>query len=172
MSQPIEKLSLSSLGLCLIVLMFGIVAQVVCSLFDVNPVAVFDRAYILVGDEITLNSLLDFQWHLLVIAGLFPAGLVWLMDRHVRVDFMYQRQSEKTQARINLAGNLVFAAPFFALVLPAAWTFVERAWTSDEGSRNAGINDLWLIKSILPLGLGLLALAVLIESLRLMRKVR
>lgn len=172
MSQNIEKLSLSALGLCLVVLMLAIVAQVVCSMFDVNPVAMFDRAYILVGDEITLNSMLDFQWHLLVIAGLLPAGLVWLMDRHVRVDFMYQRQSAKAQARINLAGNLVFAAPFFALVLPAAWTFAARAWTSDEGSRNAGLNDLWLIKSILPVGLGLLALAVLIESLRLLRAVR
>lgn len=172
MSRRIESLSLSALGLCLIVLMLAIVTQVLCSLFDVNPVAVFEAAYVLVGDEITLNSMLDFQWHLLVMAGLLPAGLVWLMDRHVRVDFLYQRQSARAKARINLAGNVVFAAPFFALVLPAAWTFVMRAWTSDEGSRNAGLNDLWLIKSMLPLGLGLLALAVLIESLRLVRAVR
>lgn len=172
MFERIEKLSLSVLGVCLIVLMLAIVVQVTCSLLDVNPVAVFDRAYALIGNEITLNSLLDFQWHLLVIAGLLPTGLVWLMDRHVRVDFFYQRQSNRVQSRINLAGNIVFAAPFFALVLPAAGNFAKRAWTSDEGSRNAGLNDLWLIKSVLPFGLGLLALAVLIDSIRLLRDSR
>lgn len=172
MSKRIENLSLSVLGVCLIALMIAIVGQVICSLFDVNPVAVFDRAYFLVGDQITLNSLLDFQWHILFITGLFPAGLVWLTDRHVRVDFLYQRQSNRAQARINLAGNAIFAAPFFALVLPAAWSFTQRAWGSDEGSRNAGLNDLWLIKSVLPLGLGLLAVAVLLETLRLLKDIR
>ncbi|MEM7521908.1 MAG: TRAP transporter small permease subunit, partial [Pseudomonadota bacterium] len=115
---------------------------------------------------------LDFQWHLLVITGLLPAGLVWLMDRHVRVDFIYAGQSSRTKARINLTGNLLFALPFFALVLPAAWGFVIRAWTSDEGSRNGGLNDLWLIKSFLPLGLGLLALAVAFETFRLLKAAR
>lgn len=172
MFKRIENLSLSVLGVCLIVLMMAIVAQVICSLFDVNPIAAFDRAYALIGDEITLNSMLDFQWHLLVVTGLLPAGLVWLMDRHVRVDFLYQRQSPTRQNRINLTGNVVFAAPFFALVLPAAWTFTSRAWSSDEGSRNAGLNDLWLIKSVLPLGLGLLALAIVVETVRLLRTIR
>ena len=61
---------------------------------------------------------------------------------------------------------------FLSLVLPAAWTFTQRAWASDEGSRNAGLNDLWFIKSIMPLGLGLLALAVLIETMWLLRAAR
>jgi len=172
MRQRIEYLCLGTLSVCLIVLMVAIVLQVVCSALDVNPVAVFEQARLLVGDAVTLNSLLDFQWHLLVITGLLPAGLVWLMDRHVRVDFFYQRQSKRAQARINLAGNLIFAAPFFALVLPAAWTFMMRALVSDEGSRNAGLNDLWLIKTVIPFGLGLLALAVLVETIRLLRAAR
>lgn len=172
MSKRIEELVLTFLGMCLIVLMTATVVQVICSAFDVNPIVVFERAYAVVGDEVTLNSLLDFQWHLLVVTGLLPAGLVWLTDRHVRVDFLYQHLTKSGQARINLLGNLVFAAPFFVLVLPAAWMFVQRAWSSDEGSRNAGLNDLWLIKSVLPLGLGLLAAAVIYETLRLVRHVR
>lgn len=160
------------LGLLLIVLMGAIVAQVICSALDVNPVAVFSRTYALIGNEVTLNALLDFQWHLLVVVGLLPAGLVWLMDRHVRVDFAYQNLSPAAKARINLAGNVIFAAPFFALVLPAAWSFFQRAWFSDEGSRNAGLNDLWLIKSVLPVGLALLAVAVFLESLRLQKDAR
>ena len=172
MRARIEEVCLSALGVCLIVLMGAIVGQVVSSALDINPLATFEGAYTLLGKAITLNSLLDFQWHLLVISGLLPVGLVWLMDRHIRVDFLYQRQSLRGQARTNLAGNLLFAAPFFALALPAAWDFARRAWTSDEGSRNGGLNDLWLIKAVLPLGLGLLALAVFVETLRLLRHAR
>lgn len=167
-----EQMCLSLLGVALIVLMLAIVAQVVCSALDVNPLLALEQKLVLIGDAVTLNSLLDFQWHLLVITGLLPAGLVWLMDRHVRVDFIYAGRSSRTKARINLTGNLLFALPFFALVLPAAWGFVIRAWTSDEGSRNGGLNDLWLIKSFLPLGLGLLALAVAFETFRLLKAAR
>ena len=172
MSKGFEQVYLSLLGVGLIVLMAAIVAQVVCSALDINPLLVFETAYLLIGDEIALNSLLDFPWHLLVITGLLPAGLVWSMDRHVRVDFIYDRRLPKTKARINLIGNLMFAVPFFVLVLPAAWSFMLRAWTSDEGSRNGGLNDLWLIKSILPLGLGLLGLAIAIETIRLFKAAR
>jgi TRAP-type mannitol/chloroaromatic compound transport system permease small subunit len=49
---------------------------------------------------------------------------------------------------------------------------MRRAWTSDEAARNGGLNDLWLIKAVLPLGLALLALAVVIETLRLLRAAR
>ncbi|MEM6309337.1 MAG: TRAP transporter small permease subunit [Pseudomonadota bacterium] len=172
MTKRIEQICLSLLGIGLIVLMAAIVAQVVCSALDINPLVSFGTTYPLIGDAIALNSLLDFQWHLLVITGLLPAGLVWLMDRHVRVDFIYDGRSPKTKARINLIGNLLFAVPFFVLVLPAAWSFMLRAWSSDEASRNGGLNDLWLIKAFIPLGLGLLALALAIETVRLFKAAR
>lgn len=172
MAQYLKQMCLSLLAVALILLMGTIVLQVLFSATDVNPVATFSQALTLVGTAVTLNSLLDFQWHLLVVVGLIPAGLVWLMDAHVRVDFLYQNRTPRTQARINLLGNLLFAGPFFALVLPASWDFMLRAWTSDEGSRNGGLNDLWLIKAVLPLGLALFALAVLVETLRLVRAVK
>lgn len=172
MVQHLKQTCLSLLAFALILLMGTIVLQVLFSATDINPVASFSQALTFVGPAVTLNSLLDFQWHLLVIVGLIPAGLVWLMDGHVRVDFLYQNRSPRSQARINLLGNLVFAGPFFALVLPASWDFMLRAWSSDEGSRNGGLNDLWLIKAILPLGLGLFALAILLETLRLVRAVK
>lgn len=37
--------------------------------------------------------------------GLSPVGLIWLMGRPVRVDSLYNRFSEKTHARVNLAGH-------------------------------------------------------------------
>lgn len=172
MGQKVEQLSLNWLAVGLILLMCAIVLQVICSALDINPIVTFTKNWPLVGTAIALNSLLDLQWHLLVITGLLPVGLVWSMDRHVRVDFLYQRLAGKTQSRVNLIGNLLFASPFFALVLSAAWGFMQRAWSSDEGSTNGGLNDLWLIKAVLPVGLGLLALAIFIETLRLVRAAR
>ena len=172
MGKTLERLSLTALGACMVGMMGVIVVQVTCSALDLNPVVAFDRSWALVDTAITLNSLLDLQWHLLVITGLLPAGLVWLSDSHVRVDFLYQTLGSRTQARINLAGNVLFAAPFLALALPAAWNFSARAWRSDEGSSNGGLADLWLIKSMLPLGLTLLAVTVLVETWRLLRAVR
>ncbi|MCR9112722.1 MAG: TRAP transporter small permease subunit [Rhodobacteraceae bacterium] len=166
------ELCMSGLGFGLIGLMLAIVGQVICSALDINPVVVFDQARPLLDKAITLNSLLDLQWHLLVIVGLLPAGLVWLRDGHVRVDFLYQRYPDRWRARVDLLGNLLFALPFFALILPAARAFLQRAWTSDEGSRNGGLADLWMIKAVLPVGLALLALAVLIDTVRLIRAAR
>lgn len=160
------------MAVAIIVLMGCIVLQVALSAIDVNPVASFENTLPLFGKAITLNSLLDAQWHLLVISGLLPAGIVWVRDRHVRVDFIYQSMGPAARARIDLVGNLVFAAPFLVLVLPASWDFMLRAWTSDEGSRNDGLNDLWMIKAVLPFGLALLALAVLADTIRQSRDAR
>ncbi|WP_299472374.1 TRAP transporter small permease subunit [uncultured Roseibium sp.] len=170
--KAFQEVSLKILAVGVVVLMSAIVLQVVCSALDINPLAIFQTDTPLLGKAITLNSLLDFQWHILVIVGLMPAGLVWLHGNHVRVDFLYNPMLPRWKARIDLAGNLLFAAPFFCLMLPASIKFFQRAWTSDEASRNGGLNDLWLIKSVLPFGLLLLALAVMVETLRLLRAVR
>ena len=170
--ETLRGLGQRVLAVAVIILMGAIVAQVVCSAFDINPIMSFGDPAFVLGKAITLNSLLDFQWHLLVIIGLLPVGLIWMLGSHVRVDFLYNKMAKRTQARVNLVGNLLFAAPFFFLMLPAAWKFMRRPWTSDEGSSSGGLNDLWLIKAVLPFGLGLLAVAILIETIRLLREVR
>lgn len=170
MLKQLSARSLEALAIALVLLMLAIVAQVLFSALDINPVLTFSERLPLLGDAITLNSLLDFQWHLLVIVGLVPAGLVWLRNKHIRVDFLYAGQPAPRKRLIDLAGNILFAVPFFVLMIPAAWAFMERAWRSGEGSRNGGLDDLWLIKAVLPLGISLLALAVLIETVRLAGK--
>lgn len=150
----------------LLVLIGAISLQVLCSAFSINPLLTFSRKLPLIGDALSLNSLLDFQWHLLVVIGLLPAGLVWLKNQHVRVDYFYSKLSASRRSVVDVIGGVVFALPFFFLIIPASVNFAQRAWKSSEGSRNNGLNDLWLIKSVLPVGMALLALAVLLEILR------
>ncbi|MCB2099855.1 MAG: TRAP transporter small permease subunit [Rhodobacterales bacterium] len=155
-----------------IVLMLAIVAQVVCSQLDINPLATFERALPVLGKAVTLNSLLDLQWHLLAIVALLPAGLVWWHDKHVRVDFIYLRLSTGGRRWVDLVGTLVFTVPFLALGLPAAWDFTRRAFVSGEGSRSGGLNDLFLIKAVLPLGLAVLAAVVVVDLIRILWSLR
>lgn len=156
----------------LILMMLAIVTQVVCSALDVNPLFRFSEPVPLFGLAISLNSLLDLQWHLLSVIAFLLAGLVWLRDGHVRVDFFYATRSARSKAAINLLGNLIFTTPFLLLSIPASWSFLIRAWSSDQGSINDGLNDLWLIKSVLPLGLALLAIVLLVDSWRQIRILR
>jgi TRAP-type mannitol/chloroaromatic compound transport system permease small subunit len=169
----VERLSNGLLNLfagAVIVLMLAIALQVVCNRFDINPLLVFETPLAWLGPAVTLNSLLDLQWHLLAVVLLLPAGLVLLLDRHVRVDFLYANLSPTARRLVDLLGNALFAAPFIVLSVPASFAIVTRAWRVDEGSRNGGLTDLWLIKSVLPLGLLLLAVAVLVETVLLVRQ--
>lgn len=168
--RGLSDVSISALAVLVHVLMVAIVLQVLFSFLDLNPIVVFENSWPLVGDAITLNSLLDFQWHLLAMIALLPAGIVWLRDRHVRVDFIHSRLSARWRAIVDLVGNLVFATPFLVLSTLAAWDFTGRAWRIDEGSASAGLEDLWLVKGMLPLGLSILGLAVALECVRLLRR--
>ncbi len=157
------------LAVLVIVLMLAVAAQVICSFFDINPLAGFDTPLPVLGKAITLNSLLDLQWHLFALIVLIPSGIVLLRGKHVRVDFLYSGLRPGRRRMVDLLGHLIFALPFFIMALPGAWDFAMRAWRSGEGSRNGGLNDLLVIKLVLPLGLGLLALAIVIEVVRLLK---
>lgn len=167
--KVIARITLNILAVLLLVLIGTISLQVVCSALSINPLLVLTDSLPFFGKAVTLNSLLDFQWHLLVILGLIPAGLVWLRDKHVRVDFFYTKRSATGRSIVDLAGNLVFALPFLWLIIHSSIDFAHRALRSDEGSRNNGLEDLWIIKSVLPLGMTLLALAVFVETIVILR---
>ena len=160
------------MAVLLLLLIGAISLQVVCSALSINPLLTLNDSLPFIGKAVSLNSLLDFQWHLLVIIGLIPASIVWLKDKHVRVDFFYAKRSEKVRSIVDLAGNLIFALPFLWLIIPSSIDFAHRAWRSDEGSRNNGLEDLWAIKSVLLIGMSLLALAIIVETIIKLRSLK
>jgi len=92
-----------------------------------------------------------------------PACLVWRRDGHVRVGFICSTLTPRHKAAFEIAGHIFLTAPFLFLCTPAAWRFMMNAYTSDQGSRNDGLNDLFLVKAMLPIGLGLLLVIMLID---------
>ena len=173
--QPEQDLLSQLLGpfaVLLLILMLAIGLQVFASRFDLNPLLEFSEKLPLLGKALTLNSLLDFQWHLLCIIGLLPAGIVWIRDKHVRVDFLFSQLNRRKQATIDLIGHFVFTLPFLIMSIPASWSFMMSAYNSGQGSTGNGLNDLFLVKATLPLGLTILALVVVWDVVRQVKGLR
>ena len=109
----------------------------------------------------------ELQWHLYAVG--FLAGIATGLgsDSHVRVDVLRDHLSLRTQSWVELYGLLLLLFPFVALVLWYSLPFVALSFTASEVSVSAGgLPYRWAIKSALPLGFALLALAGLSRLLR------
>ena len=153
----------------ILAMMIAVVIQVIASRMGLTTIVAFDASWPLFGNAITLNSLSDFQWYLLAAVALLPAGIVWLRDRHVRVDFAYCRFGLHGKAAVDLGGLIVFALPFLVLIIPYAWEATLQSLARSEKSPNGGLIDRYLVRSMLPIGLGLLLLAMIFEAWQLLR---
>ncbi len=172
LQQIAARLGRILLNLCasaIFAMMIAVVVQVIASRMGLTSIVAFDSNWPLFGNAITLNSLSDFQWYLLAAVALLPAGIVWLRDRHVRVDFAYCRFGAHGKAAVDLGGLIVFALPFLVLIIPYAWEATLQSLARGEKSPNGGLIDRYLVRSMLPIGLGLLLLAMLFEAWQLLR---
>ena len=89
-----------------------------------------------------------------VFASLFMLGLpaALVMNRHVRVDVIRERQSLKSRRRVDHAATVVLLVPVFVLCLYWVYPDIAYAWKIREGSRETGgLGGVYLIKSVLPL---------------------
>ena len=80
-------------------------------------------------------------------------------DAHVRVDIFYRRFSPDNKAWVNLMGALFLLLPVCLFIGWISWDYVSAAWSVREGSRETGgLPFVYLLKSLIPLGIILLAL--------------
>ncbi|GAA3970368.1 TRAP transporter small permease subunit [Allohahella marinimesophila] len=102
----------------------------------------------------------ELEWHLLSAAFLLAIPYAVQTDGHVRVDVFYERASDRSKAIINLFGAIVFLLPFAILILWYGVGFTENAWSIGETSGDpGGLTHRWIIKSLIPISAGLLALS-------------
>lgn len=86
---------------------------------------------------------------------------------HVRVDIFYQRFSPKQQAVVNLLGTLLLLLPTILFIAFASWNYVLSAWRIHEVSQEAsGIPLVYLLKTLIPVMVGLLFIQAMAELLR------
>ncbi|MCG7602235.1 TRAP transporter small permease subunit [Halomonas sp. McH1-25] len=161
MQRVVDKISLcvmQAAGIAILLIAFAIGFGVFMSLLGSKVAVSFDHAYFLIGKNVSFNTLLGIQMLLFSFAILAAVPFTWLNDQQVRVDFIYRNYSEKNKHIVNIIGNIVFAVPFLFFLIPSSIDFALSSFAVDESSRDGGLEDIYVVKAMIPLGLILMSL--------------
>lgn len=110
----------------------------------------------LLGTHLSLTGISELQWHLMAVLVMLSIPYALAEGRHVSVDLFSSRLGPRSNAVIELVGDIILLIPFAAVLLWFSWDFTMFAQKMGEQSANGGLVDRWLIKAFLPLGAGLL----------------
>ena len=143
-----------------------VLAAVIGGMMRLSQLATWDQSILLFGDQLSIIGLVELQWHLLAVMVMLGGAYALHQDRHVRVDMIYAKVDPKWRATLDAVGDLIFLLPFCAIVAWLSLSFVEMAIRSGEQSDYGGLTDRYLVKAIVPIGLGLLFLTGLGRVLR------
>ncbi|GAB6387783.1 TRAP transporter small permease subunit [Stutzerimonas marianensis] len=124
---------------------------------------VFSR-FVLARGSIALEEL---SWHLFGAVLMLSLAYAVVRDDHVRVDVLREKFSLRSQAMIELLAILFLALPIVVLMVDALVPFAYQAYIYDERSQApSGLPHRFIFKSVFPLGLTLVALALLSRASR------
>ncbi len=102
------------------------------------------------------NAFLEIQWYLFAGVFMLGVGYVMLKNAHVRIDFVSNKLSKRTNAIIDAVGIVVFTIPLCIIMIDLGWPYFMRAFTSGEMSQNAGGLIRWPVLFLIPFGFFLL----------------
>ncbi|MHB0670482.1 TRAP transporter small permease subunit [Roseomonas mucosa] len=114
-------------------------------------------------------SAFDLQWHFFAAVVLLTAAYAFQRDLHVRMDALSGRLGERGQSWLDLLGILLVLLP---LCFAAVWTsypaFAQSFVTGETRASREATSTLpaWIMKGLIPLGFGLLALQGAAEAVR------
>lgn len=112
-------------------------------------------------------ALEELSWHLFGAALMLALAYAVVRDDHVRVDVLRERFSLRSQAWIELIAIALLALPVIALMIDALVPYAYKAYLYNERSQApSGLPYRFIFKSVLPLGLLLVALALFSRALR------
>ena len=132
---------------------------VTLSMLKVGTIFEWEQDIFLFGSKLTLASLGDLQWHLFGFMLMLTMAGALVTNNHVRVDFLRQHMSPRLKRTIDLVGHILFLLPLCVVVIWHGYDFTVRSFTMGEGSNYDGLYDRFLLKSSIPIGFTLLALA-------------
>ncbi|MCA9756159.1 MAG: TRAP transporter small permease subunit [Candidatus Eisenbacteria bacterium] len=124
------------------------------------------------GKDLSSNAYLEGQWYLFSIILLLGMAYTLRHDRHVRVDVIYGKLSERGKAWIDLLGTLLFLLPFSIVTLILTWPTVRNSWITREVSADPGGLPRYPLKTVILIGFGLLLLqgvSMLIRQIAFLR---
>jgi TRAP-type mannitol/chloroaromatic compound transport system permease small subunit len=121
---------------------------------------------LLVGRNLSSNSLIEGQWYLFALIFLLGAGYTLQRNGHVRVDVLRTRWPPRRQARMEVIGTLLFLLPFCLVMVLTSLDTVAESWRIAEGSPDPAGLPRFPIKTIIPLGFLLLMAQGISEAIK------
>jgi TRAP-type mannitol/chloroaromatic compound transport system permease small subunit len=130
-------------------------------------VTTFDVVARKYGVQLPYTKLQELEWHFHAAIFSLWMGYCYTINAHPRVDTFTEQLSYRSRAWIELAGCLVLALPYIALVAYFSLDFVASSYALGERSDSTvGLTHRWIIKGIYAIGLWLVVLGILSVLLR------
>jgi TRAP-type mannitol/chloroaromatic compound transport system permease small subunit len=108
----------------------------------------------------TSTRLQEMEWHLHAVLFLMCFGFAYVRDAHVRIELVRERLGPRVRVWLELAGCALFLVPYCYVVVLYGTDFAERSFSiMERSSAQTGLGMRFIIKSFLPLGFTILALA-------------
>ncbi|MBL8670766.1 MAG: TRAP transporter small permease subunit [Alphaproteobacteria bacterium] len=113
------------------------------------------------------SRLQELEWYLFFGLIFMTFGWTYVGDGHVRIDILRARLSPRAQAWTEALGCAVLLVPACAMIVVYGAESAILSFEQGERSRAAlGLPYRWIVKSLVPAGMGLLLLAGLAAFLR------
>jgi TRAP-type mannitol/chloroaromatic compound transport system permease small subunit len=114
------------------------------------------------GLPVPLTRLQELEWHFHAALFSLWMGYGYTINAHPRVDSFTEKLTLRRKAWIELAGCLLLALPYMALVAYYSLSFVADSYGLHEQSPSSvGLTHRWIIKGIYAAGLWLVVLGIL-----------
>lgn len=114
-----------------------------------------------------LIALEELQWHLYSIGVMFGLSYAQTTNSHIRVDLFYSRLRARTKRWIEVISIPTMVLPFVVIIFMQSIDFVAESYRVNESSEAAsGLPYRWIIKGVIPVSFGLLALALVSRFIR------
>jgi TRAP-type mannitol/chloroaromatic compound transport system permease small subunit len=120
------------------------------------------------GLPVPLTKLQEMEWHFHAAIFSMWMGYGYTINAHPRVDSFTEKLSFRRKAWIELAGCLLLALPYVALVAYYTLDFVATSYVVSEQSESPfGLTSRWIIKAVFAAGIWLVLLGILSVLARL-----
>ena len=109
----------------------------------------------------------EVQWHMYAVGFMFGIGYALMHDSHVRVDVMAANFRKRTRAWIEIVAIVGIILPMCWIIISYGIPFVEASYNRGErSSAPGGLANRWMIKGVIVLAFGYIALAAFARLLR------
>ena len=142
----------------LVAIIAAVLVSIAAGMFRITSFAAWENEIFLFGSVLSLNSMLELQWHLFGILLMLTGAGTLHRNRHVRVDVISARFPPRVTLMVEILGDLLLLLPFCILMIDRSIPLLELAWHTAERSNENGLTDRWFVKSFVPIGFVLLSI--------------